>query len=217
MVSDPRVAFFSFIGSGEVGWGLRTRLAPGARCSLEHGGVAPVIVADDADLDACVAAAGEGGFYHAGQVCVSVQRVFAQRRRPAAGRAAGRGGRPAEGRRPDAARDRGRPADPRRRKSSGSDEWVRGGGRRRGAICSCGGRPLAPHLLRPHGPAGPAGRLPRHDPRGLRPGGLRLAVRRRWTTRWPGPTRLPYAFQAAVFTRDLDAALRAAAAWTPRP
>jgi acyl-CoA reductase-like NAD-dependent aldehyde dehydrogenase len=40
MVSDRRLGFFTFIGSGEVGWDLRSKLAPGARCSLEHGGVA---------------------------------------------------------------------------------------------------------------------------------------------------------------------------------
>ena len=51
IVADPRVAFFTFIGSGEVGWRLRRQLAPGTRCSLEHGGVAAVIVAADADLD----------------------------------------------------------------------------------------------------------------------------------------------------------------------
>ena len=43
LVSDPRVGFFSFIGSARVGWMLRNKLAPGARCALEHGGVAPVI------------------------------------------------------------------------------------------------------------------------------------------------------------------------------
>ena len=42
MVADSRVGFFSFIGSGDVGWQLRPKLAPGTRCSLEHGGVAPV-------------------------------------------------------------------------------------------------------------------------------------------------------------------------------
>lgn len=42
MVADPRTAFFSFIGSARVGWMLRSTLAPGARCALEHGGVAPV-------------------------------------------------------------------------------------------------------------------------------------------------------------------------------
>lgn len=80
MVSDPRVAFFSFIGSAKVGWGLRSKLAPGTRCALEHGGVAPVIVSADADLDYAVPLLTKGGFYHAGQVCVSVQRVYADRR-----------------------------------------------------------------------------------------------------------------------------------------
>ncbi len=79
LVTDARVGFFSFIGSAAVGWMLRSKLAPGTRCALEHGGVAPVIVADDADLDIAIPALLKGGFYHAGQVCVSVQRVFVPR------------------------------------------------------------------------------------------------------------------------------------------
>lgn len=77
LVTDKRVAFFSFIGSAEVGWALRSKLAPGTRCSLEHGGVAPVIIAEDADLNKILPLMAKGGFYHAGQVCVSVQRVYA--------------------------------------------------------------------------------------------------------------------------------------------
>jgi len=76
LVSDPRVAFFGFIGSAKVGWMLRSKLAPGARCALEHGGVAPVIVEADADLDDALPLLAKGGFYHAGQVCVSVQRIY---------------------------------------------------------------------------------------------------------------------------------------------
>ena len=76
MVADERVGFFSFIGSSRVGWMLRSKLAPGARCALEHGGVAPAIVAADADLEDALPRLAKGGFYHAGQVCVSVQRVF---------------------------------------------------------------------------------------------------------------------------------------------
>ena len=76
LVTDSRVAFFSFIGSAGVGWMLRSKLAPGTRCALEHGGAAPVIVAADANLDEAVPLLAKGGFYHAGQVCVSVQRVF---------------------------------------------------------------------------------------------------------------------------------------------
>ena len=55
------------------------RLAPGTRCALEHGGAAPVLVDRGVDLDPVVRALAKGGFYHAGQVCVSVQRVYAHR------------------------------------------------------------------------------------------------------------------------------------------
>ena len=79
LVSDNRVAFFSFIGSAHVGWMLRSKLADGTRCALEHGGVAPVIVSHDADMDDTIALLSKAGFYHAGQVCVSVQRVFADK------------------------------------------------------------------------------------------------------------------------------------------
>jgi acyl-CoA reductase-like NAD-dependent aldehyde dehydrogenase len=79
LVTDARVGFFSFIGSAKVGWMLHSKLAPGARSALEHGGAAPVIMAEDADVDSAVQKLGKGGFYHAGQVCVSVQRVFAHK------------------------------------------------------------------------------------------------------------------------------------------
>lgn len=76
LATDPRVAFVSFIGSAKVGWYLRSKLAPGARCALEHGGAAPVIVDRSASLDRIVDPLAKGAYYHAGQVCVSVQRVF---------------------------------------------------------------------------------------------------------------------------------------------
>ena len=77
LITDKRVNYFSFIGSAKVGWYLKSKLAPGTRCALEHGGAAPVIVEPDADFDEMLPALLKGGFYHAGQVCVSVQRVFA--------------------------------------------------------------------------------------------------------------------------------------------
>jgi len=80
LVTDARVGFFSFIGSAGVGWMLSSKLAPGARFALEHGGAAPVIVAGDANLDEAVPLLLKGGFYHAGQVCVSVQRIFAEKK-----------------------------------------------------------------------------------------------------------------------------------------
>ena len=51
LVRDSRVAFFSFIGSARVGCIPKSKLAPGARCTLEHGGIAPTIIAEDADLE----------------------------------------------------------------------------------------------------------------------------------------------------------------------
>ena len=77
LVTDSRIGFFTFIGSAKVGWMLRSKLAPGVRCAMEHGGVAPVIVDQDVDLKKLLPPLLKGGFYHAGQVCVSVQRVFA--------------------------------------------------------------------------------------------------------------------------------------------
>ncbi|WP_088921899.1 aldehyde dehydrogenase family protein [Granulosicoccus antarcticus] len=76
LVVDERVNFFSFIGSAKVGWMLRSKLSPGTRCALEHGGAAPVIVDRSADVESVIDSVLKGGFYHAGQVCVSVQRVY---------------------------------------------------------------------------------------------------------------------------------------------
>ncbi len=75
-IQDDRVNFFSFIGSGKVGWWLNSKLSPGTRSALEHGGAAPVIVAADANIETMIDSLVKGGFYHAGQVCVSVQRIY---------------------------------------------------------------------------------------------------------------------------------------------
>lgn len=76
LATDSRVSFMSFIGSAKIGWYLRSKLASGARCALEHGGAAPVIVDEGVDLDRVIESIVKGGYYHAGQVCVSVQRIF---------------------------------------------------------------------------------------------------------------------------------------------
>jgi len=76
MAADKRIGYLTFIGSHEVGWRLRSILAPGTRVALEHGGVAPVIIDKSASMEGLVPAIAKGGFYHAGQVCVSVQKVF---------------------------------------------------------------------------------------------------------------------------------------------
>lgn len=76
LVSSPIIKYFTFIGSAKVGWMLKSKLAPGTHCALEHGGVAPVIIEKDADIDEMIPLLSKGGFYHAGQVCVSVQRIY---------------------------------------------------------------------------------------------------------------------------------------------
>jgi acyl-CoA reductase-like NAD-dependent aldehyde dehydrogenase len=80
IASDSRISFVTFIGSAKVGWKLRNSLAPGVNCALEHGGAAPVIVEPDADIDAILPGLVKGGYYHAGQVCVSVQRIFVHKK-----------------------------------------------------------------------------------------------------------------------------------------
>jgi acyl-CoA reductase-like NAD-dependent aldehyde dehydrogenase len=76
LATSPKIDFLTFIGSAKVGWYLNSKVANGTRVALEHGGVAPVIIEADADIEELIPAIGKGGFYHAGQVCVSVQRVF---------------------------------------------------------------------------------------------------------------------------------------------
>lgn len=77
MARDPRFKKISFTGSSEVGWYLKG-LDPRKRITLELGGNAGVIVHSDADLDHAAARVAVGGYYQAGQSCISVQRVLVQ-------------------------------------------------------------------------------------------------------------------------------------------
>ncbi len=78
LVDHPDVAMISFTGSAAVGWEIRAR-APRKHVALELGNSTPVIVAADADLDAAAAKLAASGFTHAGQSCISVQRVYVHR------------------------------------------------------------------------------------------------------------------------------------------
>ncbi len=208
MAADRRVGFLSFIGSGPVGWMLRGKLAPGARCSLEHGGVAPVVVAADADLDLAVPLLTKGGFYHAGQVCVSVQRIFAEKAvaRPLAQRIA-------------AAAEKLRVGDPtlpdtevgpmiRPSEVERVDQWVReaiAGG----AEALCGARPLSSTCYAPTVLFSPPddSRVMTHEVFGpvvcvAEVDSVEAAI--------AAANRLNCPFQAAVFSRNIDTALRVA-------
>lgn len=76
IISDKRIRFVSFIGSGEVGWNIRKKVHNGVGCAFEHGGTAVAVVDEKADLEKAVPALLKGGYYHAGQVCVSTQIVY---------------------------------------------------------------------------------------------------------------------------------------------
>ncbi|HMM48100.1 MAG TPA: aldehyde dehydrogenase family protein [Miltoncostaeaceae bacterium] len=78
LVDHPLVPLISFTGSPEVGWGIRAR-APRKHVALELGNSTPVIVCADADLDLAAERVAASGFTHAGQSCISVQRVYVQR------------------------------------------------------------------------------------------------------------------------------------------
>ncbi|MBU6160414.1 MAG: aldehyde dehydrogenase family protein [Myxococcales bacterium] len=76
LVADRRIAHVSFIGASRVGWEIRRRIADGTRICLEHGGIAPCIVDNDVQVERIIPALTKGAFYHAGQVCVSTQRIY---------------------------------------------------------------------------------------------------------------------------------------------
>ena len=77
-VADRRLATLSFTGSAAVGWMLQGR-AVGKKVCLELGGNAAVVVHSDADLARAAARCAAGAFAYAGQICISVQRIFVQR------------------------------------------------------------------------------------------------------------------------------------------
>jgi len=75
MVADPRFKLLSFTGSPSVGWRMKER-AGKKKVVLELGGNAGVIVDRSANIDWAVRRTLIGAFAYAGQVCISVQRMF---------------------------------------------------------------------------------------------------------------------------------------------
>jgi glyceraldehyde-3-phosphate dehydrogenase (NADP+) len=75
MVSDERFKLLTFTGSPSVGWKMKER-AGKKKVVLELGGNAGVIVDRSAELDWAVRRILVGAFSYAGQVCISVQRLF---------------------------------------------------------------------------------------------------------------------------------------------
>lgn len=80
LVTDDRFKLLTFTGSPDVGWDLKAR-AGKKKVVLELGGNAGVIVDRTANLDVAIPRIRVGAFTYAGQVCISVQRVFVHRSR----------------------------------------------------------------------------------------------------------------------------------------
>jgi acyl-CoA reductase-like NAD-dependent aldehyde dehydrogenase len=75
LVDHPDIALITFTGSPDVGWGIRAR-APRKRVGLELGNNAPVIIEPDSDWMLAADKIKVAGFSHAGQSCISTQRIF---------------------------------------------------------------------------------------------------------------------------------------------
>ena len=75
MVRDDRFKLLSFTGSPSVGWEMKAE-AGKKKVVLELGGNAGVMVDETADLDWAIERLVYGSFTYAGQVCISVQRIY---------------------------------------------------------------------------------------------------------------------------------------------
>lgn len=208
LATDRRIGFLSFIGSAKVGWSLHGKLAPGARSALEHGGVAPAIIDRSADLDRIIEPIVKGGYYHAGQVCVSTQRIFVHQdiadeftQRLVARVEKLRTGDPALKDTEVGPLIQPKEAD---RIADWIDEAVKGG-----ATMATGGKRLSETTLQPTvllDPA-PEAKISQLEIFGpvvgvYRYGDLDDAIAR--------ANSLPVAFQASIFAQDIDIAMRAA-------
>lgn len=79
LVQDSRVNMVTFTGSLEVGLGIKAK-AGLKKVTLELGSNSGLIVDSTDDLDEVVAKSVVGSFAFAGQVCISIQRIYVQQR-----------------------------------------------------------------------------------------------------------------------------------------
>lgn len=79
LAEHPGISGVTFTGSNQTGKIIgRIAFERGAKYQLEMGGKNPVIVANDADLDAAAEAAVSGAFRSTGQKCTATSRVIVQ-------------------------------------------------------------------------------------------------------------------------------------------
>ncbi|CAH6637004.1 aminobutyraldehyde dehydrogenase [Pseudocitrobacter vendiensis] len=80
LTGHPKVRMVSLTGSIATGEHIIAHTASSVkRTHMELGGKAPVIVFDDADIDAVVEGVRTFGFYNAGQDCTAACRIYAQK------------------------------------------------------------------------------------------------------------------------------------------
>ncbi|MFG2169046.1 gamma-aminobutyraldehyde dehydrogenase [Micromonospora chersina] len=78
LVSHPTPQLVSITGSTRAGMEVASAAAPDLkRTHLELGGKAPVVIFDDADIEAAAEAIAVGGYFNAGQDCTAATRVLA--------------------------------------------------------------------------------------------------------------------------------------------
>ncbi|HEY7121089.1 MAG TPA: aldehyde dehydrogenase family protein [Solirubrobacterales bacterium] len=75
IVEDDRIGAITFTGSAPVGWAIRSK-APHKKVNLELGSNAPLIVNEDGDWETAADKAQLHAYSHAGQSCISVQRIL---------------------------------------------------------------------------------------------------------------------------------------------
>ena len=75
IIEHPDVAYITFTGSAEVGWSIVEK-AGRKKVVLELGNNAPVVIEPDGDWDRAARQISVAGFSHAGQSCISVQRIY---------------------------------------------------------------------------------------------------------------------------------------------
>ncbi|MDQ4075080.1 MAG: aldehyde dehydrogenase family protein [Chloroflexota bacterium] len=77
LVEHPLVRKIGFTGSTPVGRHVMAKAAEQIkRVTLELGGSDPMIVCDDADIDAAVSAGSVGRFFNCGQACLAIKRIY---------------------------------------------------------------------------------------------------------------------------------------------
>jgi len=205
LVTDERVNYLSFIGSANVGWSLRSKLSAGTRCALEHGGTAPVIVEPDADVEPMIDSLLKGSFYHAGQVCVSVQRIFVHETicEQVAKQLSAKARKLAVGDPLDKKTEVGPLILP--REVDRVESWV-DEARQQGAKVLCGGHRISDSCYAPTVLLNPAENSRVTVSEIFGPVVCIYSYRDRMQA-IKRANGLPYAFQASVFTRNLDTAL----------